>query len=505
MPNVVKLEALLGMYSRDAAFLHPLPTADGSFSVPIIEVNKRATDLLQYSTEEIETMILTDIIGSHAMEAEFLRSFHQEGHAQCESMLTNRDGSRFPVAIDTHLVETNQEKICLTTARDISETKNLEEALNKASNEIKLAKAAKHEFLSNMSHELRTPLNGFLGMTQILMGTELTTTQREFLSLSQDAARRLTKLLTDLLSLSSVESGKLEAVHTTFEVYSTLESLIAPLSRQAMGKSLILSLDIAPNVPHSIRGDSSKLRQILINLLFNAIRFTNQGQVSLSVTHAADSESFDKCKLIFVVEDSGIGIPAEKQESIFDSFTLSEDYMTKEYGGAGLGLSISKQLAEVMNGTLEVESISGQGSKFTLSLPFQIAAPSSTNDTPPLSILLAEDEQVNSIMASRMLKKAGHSVTIVSNGQDAIDTLIKSNFDLVLMDVQMPVINGLEVTRVIRRGAVEGVSKDLPIIGLTAYAADTDRKRFMEAGMNSVVTKPFETSDLINAIGAATT
>jgi|GEM_PF-1761525 len=505
MPNMVKVEALLGMHPRDAAFLHPLPAADGSFSAPIIKANKRAADLLKYSMEELQTMSLTDIIGSHSIGEEFTQSLHLEGHAQCESIFTNKGGAPFPVAIDTHLIETSHEKLCLTTARDISETKNLEDALNKASAEIKVAKAAKHEFLSNMSHELRTPLNGFLGMTQILMGTELTATQREFLSLSQDAARRLTKLLTDLLSLSSVESGKLEAVHTTFEVYSTLDSLVAPLSRQAMEKSLTLSLDIAPNVPRSIRGDSSKLRQILINLLFNAIRFTNQGEVSLSVTLAADTEPSDNCKLLFAVEDSGIGIPAGKQESIFDSFTLSEDYMTKEYGGAGLGLAISKQLAKVMNGTLVVESIPGQGSKFTLCLPFQIAVHPSVNDTPPLSILLAEDEQVNSIMASRMLKKAGHSVTIVSNGQNAIDTLIKCHFDLILMDVQMPVINGMDVTRIIRRGAVEGVSKDLPIIGLTAYAADADRKRFMDAGMNSVVTKPFETADLIDAIGAATT
>jgi len=499
---MVRLKDLMRTHPRDAVFLHDMPSAESGFNIPLLETNPAATELLRYSPDELLGMSFRDIIGSHTMGREFIAALLEDGHAACETMFTARDGSPVAVTVDIHVLETENGPRCLTVARDRSKIRKLEVSLDEARSEVKRALEAKHEFLANISHELRTPLNGFLGMTQILMGTDLTPSQREYLTLSQDAARRLTKVMSDLISLSCVESGDIELVKTTFELHTLMNGLIAPLSRQAAEKSIALTLDIDPEVPDRIRGDSSKLRQILINLLFNSIRFTEQGEVAISVTLAEDAGLSDTCMIAFTVRDTGIGIPEEKQNSIFDNFFLGEDYLTKEYGGAGLGLSISRQLAEVMEGVITVKSTPGEGSEFTLVVPFQVAAPLKEEDaiSRPLMILLAEDEQVNSIMASRLLKKEGHAVTIVGNGQQAIEALCSSNYDLVLMDVQMPVVNGVQATRIIRNGSVENVPRDLPIIGITAFARTSEKKQFIEAGMDRIITKPYEADELIRAV-----
>lgn len=499
---MVSQKDILRTHTRDAAFLHDPPSAESGLTIPILETNDAATELLKYTAEEFRGMPFTDIIGSHTMGSEFVAMLLKDGQASCETMFTSREGFPVPVTVDSHILETEGGLRCLTIARDRSRMRKLEGALKEARDEAKRALETKHEFLANISHELRTPLNGFLGMTQILMGTDLTPSQREYLSLSQDAARRLTKVMSDLISLSCVETGDMEMVKSTFELHTLLNGLIAPLSRQAAEKSIALTLDIDPDVPDRIRGDSSKLRQILINLLFNSIRFTDEGEVTMSVTLAEDTGLSDTCMIAFMVRDTGIGIPEEKQNSIFENFFLGEDYLTKEYGGAGLGLSISRQLAEVMDGVISVRSTPGEGSEFTLVVPFQIAAQLTEEDTvsQPLAILLAEDEQVNSIMASRLLKKEGHRVTIVGNGQQAIDALCSSAYDLVLMDVQMPVVNGVQATRIIRNGSVENVPRDLPIIGITAFARTSEKKQFIEAGMDRVITKPYEADELIRAV-----
>ena len=264
-------------------------------------------------------------------------------------------------------------------------------------------------------------------------------------------------------------------------------------------------------MPTLVNGDEKKLRQILINLIYNAIKFTENGEVALTVNRTATTTGLfgDMAELCFTVTDTGIGIPEDKLDSIFEPFVLGEDYLTKRYGGTGLGLSISRELATAMGGNITARSTPGRGSAFTLTLPFVLREASGGScaivdptdiDLPPLNILIAEDERVNALVTSGILKKHGHAVTMVDNGQHAIDALIKTPFDLVLMDVQMPVINGLEVTEIIRRGAAESVDRDIPIIGLTAYATDADIRLCLEAGMDSVVTKPFKAGELLSAI-----
>ncbi len=391
----------------------------------------------------------------------------------------------------------------------IIQRKRIEKDLIQARRSAEKANEVKSQFLANMSHELRTPLNGIMGMTQILLSTDMSADQQEYLNLSLDATRHLTRVLTDLLALSSIESGGIDLASANFNLPETMEALFKPLALQASDKELTLTMTIDPAVPAEVCGDAGKIRQVMINLLFNAIKFTDAGNITLDVTllNEANKEDETTCHVCFSVTDTGIGIPLEQQDSIFESFTLGEDYMTKQYGGTGLGLSISRQLADIMGGTVNVNSTQGKGSTFTFTVPLAIPSAGenqcveSPDSTPiltdPLNILLAEDEQVNSIMASRLLRKAGHSVTIVGNGQQAIEALTQANYDLILMDVQMPVVNGLEATKIIRKGAVEGAPKDIPIIGLTAFARSSEKQRFIKAGMERIVTKPYEADELM--------
>ncbi|MCJ2165895.1 MULTISPECIES: ATP-binding protein [unclassified Pseudodesulfovibrio] len=394
----------------------------------------------------------------------------------------------------------------------IIERKRMETDLIKAMKTAENANRAKSQFLANMSHELRTPLNGIMGMTQILLGTEITDEQKEYLTLSLEASMHLSKVMTSLLDLSSIESGGITLTPMNFNLPDTIESVIKPLVIQAEQKNLRLTCDVDGNVPVEVNGDVDKFRQILINLVFNAIKFTEEGHVSIKVSRTSTTTGLfgDMAEIRFIVTDSGIGIHEDKQEAIFESFMLGEDYLTKRYGGMGLGLSISRELTTLMGGGITLKSQPNRGSTFTLTLPFLlrdakggscvIADTSADNDARPLNILVAEDEQVNALVTSRILKKNGHHATVVGNGQHAIDALIQGQYDLVLMDVQMPVINGLQVTEIIRSGAADGIRSDTPIIGLTAFAGKNDRQRFLEAGMDDVVTKPFEATDLLCTI-----
>lgn len=387
--------------------------------------------------------------------------------------------------------------------------KRMEEDLILAMREARQADRAKSQFLSNMSHELRTPLNGIMGMTQLLLGTEgLTNEQKDYLSLSLESSIQLSGVVSSLLDLSNIESGGTGLSCVDFGLLDILHSAVDPLLAQAEVKGLRLRCRFDRALPAKVYGDAEKLRQVLINLVHNAVKFTENGSVTVSACCEQDTDIPDRINLSIEVADTGVGIPENKHEAVFESFMLGEEYMTKRYSGAGLGLAISRKLAAIMGGTIELKSRPGEGSAFTLTVPLQHCL-YRTGICPAeekkrnLNILVAEDEEVNALVTSQLLRNNGHAATVVDNGQQAIDALMDGGYDLVLMDVQMPVINGMEVTEIIRSGAAEGIDADIPIIGLTAFTGEEDRKRFLTAGMNKVMTKPFDAGELLEAVCTA--
>jgi signal transduction histidine kinase/ActR/RegA family two-component response regulator len=370
--------------------------------------------------------------------------------------------------------------------------------------EAKQSEEAKSRFLANMSHEIRTPLNGILGMTELALDTPLSAEQRSYLETIRNSARTLLEIVNAILDFSRIEKGRLEIVSEPFSLQTLLDESLPLVAVEAERKGLRMEVDVDASLPALLVGDGIRLRQVLLNLLSNAVKFTHAGFVRLQVRGAGPG------LVRFEVSDSGIGIPEEKQREIFEAFTQADSSITRRYGGAGLGLTISDELVRRMGGKLELESRPGQGSRFFFTLPLRAPAGGTLRDVQPpascpeerrLRVLLAEDNPINRRAVERLLERMGHEVRSVGDGARAVEEALGSQWDLILMDIQMPELEGLEATRRIREGEARSGAARTPIIGLTAHAFAEDVERCLAAGMDDCLLKPFHLDDLRRLLG----
>lgn len=396
----------------------------------------------------------------------------------------------------------------VTVTLDITERKKMEEALLAAKDGAESAAHAKSQFLATISHELRTPMNGVLGTLGLLLDTELHGTQRDYATLARDSAQSLLSLLNDILDFSKLEAGRFELERLDFSLRDQLEAVIWVLRSQAEDRGLDLSLDIAEDVPAWLKGDPTRLRQIMFNLVGNAVKFTLEGSVRVSVSCREQAGS--RVEIHIAVADTGIGIANDSLPVLFDRFTQADPSTTRKYGGTGLGLAIARQLCRLMGGDISVTSTPGAGSTFRFTTicelgeapaPIALPAPVPASAAPrQLRILVAEDNVVNQRVVEGFLTTSGHHVTIANDGAAAVAALESSVYDLVFMDIHMPVMDGIAACKIIR--AMPGAISRIPIIALTADAMAEAQARCREAGMNDVLAKPIDRKSLLAAIGS---
>lgn len=414
-------------------------------------------------------------------------------------------------------------------ARDITDNKAAEETLmafsdymeqknKEVSASLVIAEEStrsKSEFLAVVSHEIRTPMNGIIGMTSMLLDSGLTEEQREYAEIVRKSGENLLVLINDLLDFSKIEARKLELEPVNFNLNTTIDDSIDLMRLRVAEKGLKLSRNIAPDVPLMLKGDSGRLQQIIINLIGNAIKFTEIGSITINVE--LDSSENGYAVVRFMVCDTGIGIPDGRRNAIFSPFTQADSSTTRKFGGTGLGLTICKQLAGLMGGDIGVDSEVGKGSTFWFTASFEILSEDAVTKLKPalcysaeheviappdLRILLAEDNAINQKVALSLLGKLGYTADVVFNGLEAVKALERTNYDLVLMDCLMPEMDGFEATARIRSAASAVLNHDVPIIAMTANAMKEDREKCLEVGMNDYLSKPVRREGLLAAISA---
>ncbi len=492
--------------------------ADGNF----VDVNPGYCRMVGYSRTQIMKMRIADFeaVATMAEIRTQIERILQTGYERFETRHRHHDGHWTELEITVTGVDN---RYLVAFLRDIGARKAADAALREATEQAEQANRAKSDFLANMSHEIRTPMNGVLGLTEVVLDSALEPQQREHLEMVKTSAVSLLVILNDILDLSKIEAGKLGIEQVPVSPAGVIQDVAQALLARAEAKGLSLRCETDPSVPDRILGDPVRLRQILLNLCDNAIKFTETGSVQVQAQAVlTDTGTFE---LMFHVRDTGIGIPAEKQELIFQAFSQADPSTTRKYGGTGLGLTICASLTALMGGRIWLESEAGQGTCFSFTIQAVIAPPrqltskdrltapvrlppsGGTIDVSPapdrrLQILLAEDNPLNQHLAILLLERWGHEVVLAKDGIEAVALFGQRTWDLILMDVQMPQMDGVEATRAIRKAEAGG--HRTPIIAMTASAMKEDRELCLAAGMDAFLSKPFEIARLTEMVNQMT-
>ncbi len=496
-------------------------SVDETFRIRLF--NKGAQTTFGYELEEaigqpLQMLIPQRFHDSHREHAEgFVRSAetNREITQRNEVLGLRKDGTEFAIEASVSRLDQLGDKTYTAMVRDITDRKQAEEDLLAAKEQAEEANRSKSDFLASMSHEIRTPMNGVLGMVGVLLDSELSSEQRKHARTIRDSGEALLSLLNDILDLSKIEAGQVELEVLDFDLEGLLDSVGSLWGPRLQGKGLELSIQVAPDVAPVLSSDPTRIRQILFNLVGNAAKFTDQGKIAVDVSQRALKDG--ELELRFAVTDTGIGIEPDAQSRLFSKFTQADKSVTRRFGGTGLGLAICKQLAELLDGEIGVESAPGQGSSFwftvrcvpgdaaivdTEAWTGETIADEAPESSRPLRILVAEDNHINQTVLLAMLGKAGHRIDIAGNGLEAISSVTRVAYDLLLMDVQMPEMDGMTATRRIRD--LPGETGRIPIIALTANAMKGDREKYLAAGMNDYVSKPIKPNALFAAIAGCT-
>lgn len=476
----------------------------------IVNANRRLCETFGYTQEEMRAGSIRLLFPSRRAFRRFVRRYMRllmdSNVEQVEYLLKKKDTTVIPCMLSGKAI--NPDKLAEGTVwviEDISRRKEAERELENARVEAEAASVVKGQFLANMSHEIRTPMNGIIGLVDLLLGEQLPADQRERLELIRRSALRLLTIINDVLDFSKLEAGRAELEQRPFSLHGMLSEVLRPLEPIARRKNLRLSTTVAAEVPATVVGDQTKLVQVLTNLVSNGLKFSLKGFVTVQVGRRRDQDT-DSDQLIFEVVDTGLGIVPAYQKRVFESFTQADSSHSRRFGGTGLGLAISKGLVELMGGQIWFESKQGLGSRFSFTVPlvtFETSgAVDSREEEPNLRpndgslegdgwrILVAEDEYINRILIRTLLQQAGYHVTVVRNGREAVDAWRGRFFDCILMDIQMPFMDGYEVVARIRSEEKEG--EHIPVIAMTAHAMSGDRQKCLEAGMDDYLAKPID-------------
>lgn len=493
--------------TKDAIYIS---TKDGK----LVDFNTATAELLGYSPEELQQLNINDIFRYKNDQLAFQEEMRANSFTKdFEAPIFTKSGKTVHCLISSSVIQTEEFEGYHSIIRDITEHKQAVE-LRKAKEVAEQSAKMKEQFLANISHEMRTPMNAILGMSNLVLQSELDMEQESYMTSIKQSSQNLLGIINDILEISSLENGKVNFAIKEFNLYELIHNLVNVIKYKAEQKELQLFLDIKDDVDKYFKGDALRLNQILMNLVGNAVKFTDEGFVKIKVYKIGENEN--SAKLRFDVTDSGIGIPKDKQEAIFETFVRVSNSKGKLYPGTGLGLAISKQLVQLQGGTIIVESEENVGSTFSVVLDFPKAQQLTQKEEEKrqvkpkrvklnidrnVEILLAEDHKLNQIVARKTLEKEfdNINVTIAGNGQIAVDMLQENDFDIILMDIQMPLMNGYEATNYIRDNFSEP-KRNIPIFAMTAHAHMAKDEKYKEFGMDECVLKPFEPEDLFTKI-----